>query len=190
MQGFRRFRVLPGRPLHFRIFITTTSGVNRPRRIEAMLDDLRSRGLRITPQRDRHRASAFADDPTHPTAQELFERLRPAFPVDELRDGLQHARRARAAGPVEHAAPRRTARRASTRTRRRTTTPSAIAAAPCVDVPAKDARARRRRRVRERAAPRRRASRSPASSKIYRGLCARCAARAKPDSTRNQNKEN
>ena len=44
-----------------------------------MLDDLRSRGLRITPQRVAI-VHLFAEDPSHPTAQELFERLRPKFP--------------------------------------------------------------------------------------------------------------
>lgn len=45
-----------------------------------MLDDLRSRGLRITPQRVAI-VRLFAEDPSHPTAQELFERLRPTFPT-------------------------------------------------------------------------------------------------------------
>jgi len=44
-----------------------------------MIATLRERGLRITPQRIAL-VEAFATDPTHPTAQELFERLRPAFP--------------------------------------------------------------------------------------------------------------
>ncbi len=45
----------------------------------AMIETLRERGLRITPQRIAL-VEAFANDPTHPTAQDLFERLRPAFP--------------------------------------------------------------------------------------------------------------
>jgi Fur family peroxide stress response transcriptional regulator len=46
---------------------------------ETMLATLRKRGLRITPQRIAL-VEAFASDSSHPTAQELFERLRPAFP--------------------------------------------------------------------------------------------------------------
>jgi len=45
-----------------------------------MIAVLRARGLRITPQRVAL-VEAFAADPSHPTAQELFERLRPAFPT-------------------------------------------------------------------------------------------------------------
>ncbi len=44
-----------------------------------MIATLRERGLRITPQRIAL-VEAFATDQSHPTAQELFERLRPAFP--------------------------------------------------------------------------------------------------------------
>ncbi len=45
----------------------------------AMIAILRDRGLRITPQRIAL-VEAFASDPSHPTAQDLFERLRPTFP--------------------------------------------------------------------------------------------------------------
>jgi len=44
-----------------------------------MLRDLRGAGLKLTPQRVAI-VRQFADDPSHPTAQDLFERLRPAFP--------------------------------------------------------------------------------------------------------------
>jgi Fur family peroxide stress response transcriptional regulator len=44
-----------------------------------MVDDLREVGLRITPQRLAI-LKTFAGDTSHPTAQELFERLRPEFP--------------------------------------------------------------------------------------------------------------
>ncbi len=44
-----------------------------------MIETLRARGLRITAQRIAL-VEAFASDHTHPTAQVLFERLKPAFP--------------------------------------------------------------------------------------------------------------
>ena len=44
-----------------------------------MIETLRERGLRITAQRIAL-VETFASDPTHPTAQDLFERLRPEFP--------------------------------------------------------------------------------------------------------------
>jgi Fur family peroxide stress response transcriptional regulator len=49
-------------------------------RIERMVAALRAGGLRITPQRIAV-IRELADDPTHPTAQELFERLRPQLPT-------------------------------------------------------------------------------------------------------------
>ena len=45
----------------------------------AMIETLRARGLRMTAQRIAL-VETFAEDPTHPTAQDLFERLRPSFP--------------------------------------------------------------------------------------------------------------
>jgi Fe2+ or Zn2+ uptake regulation protein len=45
----------------------------------AMLSDLRRAGLKLTPQRIAI-VNLFAADATHPTAQDLFERLRPSFP--------------------------------------------------------------------------------------------------------------
>jgi Fe2+ or Zn2+ uptake regulation protein len=45
----------------------------------AMLRDLRRAGLKLTPQRIAI-VRQFAGDASHPTAQDLFERLRPAFP--------------------------------------------------------------------------------------------------------------
>jgi Fur family peroxide stress response transcriptional regulator len=44
-----------------------------------MLRDLKRAGLKMTPQRIAI-VRLFADDHSHPTAQALFERLRPAFP--------------------------------------------------------------------------------------------------------------
>jgi Fe2+ or Zn2+ uptake regulation protein len=45
-----------------------------------MLDDVRRAGLKMTPQRIAL-VQLFATDESHPTAQGLFERLRPAFPT-------------------------------------------------------------------------------------------------------------
>jgi Fur family peroxide stress response transcriptional regulator len=45
-----------------------------------MLADLRRAGLKMTPQRIAL-VREFAADESHPTAQALFERLRPAFPT-------------------------------------------------------------------------------------------------------------
>jgi Fe2+ or Zn2+ uptake regulation protein len=53
--------------------------VKQPTKAEEMLAVLRERGLRITAQRIAL-VEAFASDCSHPTAQELFERLQPAFP--------------------------------------------------------------------------------------------------------------
>jgi Fe2+ or Zn2+ uptake regulation protein len=44
-----------------------------------MLRDLRRAGLKLTPQRIAI-VHQFAGDTSHPTAQDLFERLRPSFP--------------------------------------------------------------------------------------------------------------
>ena len=49
------------------------------KRAEAMLRDLKRAGLKMTPQRIAI-VRLFAADGTHPTAQDLFERLRPDFP--------------------------------------------------------------------------------------------------------------
>jgi Fe2+ or Zn2+ uptake regulation protein len=45
-----------------------------------MLRDLKRAGLKMTPQRLAI-VRLFAEDEAHPTAQDLFERLRPAFPT-------------------------------------------------------------------------------------------------------------
>ena len=45
-----------------------------------MLEALRGAGLKVTPQRMAV-VRRLADDPTHPTAQELFDRLRPELPT-------------------------------------------------------------------------------------------------------------
>lgn len=47
---------------------------------DAMLAELRRAGLKLTPQRMAI-VRELAGDGTHPTAQELFERLEPAFPT-------------------------------------------------------------------------------------------------------------
>jgi Fe2+ or Zn2+ uptake regulation protein len=49
-------------------------------RATEMLDDLKRAGLKLTPQRIAI-VREIADDLTHPTAQALFERLRPTFPT-------------------------------------------------------------------------------------------------------------
>jgi Fur family peroxide stress response transcriptional regulator len=49
-------------------------------RADSMLADLKRAGLKLTPQRIAI-VRELADDRTHPTAQSLFERLRPAFPT-------------------------------------------------------------------------------------------------------------
>jgi Fe2+ or Zn2+ uptake regulation protein len=57
---------------------TSESRVEDARALE-MLEDLKRAGLKLTAQRQaivRH----FASDATHPTAQELYDRLRPEFP--------------------------------------------------------------------------------------------------------------
>jgi len=46
---------------------------------DEMVAELRRAGLRLTPQR-LALLEAFAGDKTHPTAQDLFERLKPKFP--------------------------------------------------------------------------------------------------------------
>ena len=48
-------------------------------RSNAMLRDLKRAGLKVTPQRVAI-VRQFAGDESHPTAQDLFERLRPSFP--------------------------------------------------------------------------------------------------------------
>jgi Fe2+ or Zn2+ uptake regulation protein len=45
-----------------------------------MLRDLRLSGFKLTPQRMAI-VQLFADDASHPTAQDLFDRLRPSFPT-------------------------------------------------------------------------------------------------------------
>lgn len=49
-------------------------------RADAMLSELKRAGLKLTPQRIAI-VRQLADDVTHPTAHELFERLRPDFPT-------------------------------------------------------------------------------------------------------------
>lgn len=49
-------------------------------RADSMLADLERAGFKLTPQRIAI-VRELADDLTHPTAQSLFDRLRPAFPT-------------------------------------------------------------------------------------------------------------
>ena len=49
-------------------------------RVAAMLEGVRASGLKLTPQRMAI-VRELAADPTHPTAQELYERLRPSLPT-------------------------------------------------------------------------------------------------------------
>jgi Fur family peroxide stress response transcriptional regulator len=49
-------------------------------RVAEMVDCVRAAGLKLTPQRLAI-VRELAGDPTHPTAQELYERLRPALPT-------------------------------------------------------------------------------------------------------------
>lgn len=48
--------------------------------IATMIEGLRRAGLKLTPQRLAI-VQSLAGDPTHPTAQELFDRLRPVLPT-------------------------------------------------------------------------------------------------------------
>ena len=56
------------------------SGVGEVDHVAEMLACVRASGLKLTPQRMAI-VRELAADPTHPTAQELFERLRPALPT-------------------------------------------------------------------------------------------------------------
>jgi Fur family peroxide stress response transcriptional regulator len=51
-----------------------------PEKVEKMLVGVRAAGLKMTPQRMAI-VRELASDETHPTAQEIFERLRPALPT-------------------------------------------------------------------------------------------------------------
>jgi Fur family peroxide stress response transcriptional regulator len=51
----------------------------QPQHAGNMLRDLKRAGLKLTPQRIAI-VRLFAGDASHPTAQDLFERLRPTFP--------------------------------------------------------------------------------------------------------------
>jgi Fe2+ or Zn2+ uptake regulation protein len=54
--------------------------MDRTAATEHMLAQVREAGLKLTPQRMAI-VRELASDPTHPTAQELFERLRPEMPT-------------------------------------------------------------------------------------------------------------
>jgi Fur family peroxide stress response transcriptional regulator len=55
-------------------------GKEAEHRADAMLRDLKRAGLKMTPQRIAI-VRLFASDLSHPTAQDLYERLRPDFPT-------------------------------------------------------------------------------------------------------------
>ena len=57
-----------------------SSGSGAARRVEEMLDGVRSKGLKLTPQRIAI-VRAIAGDPSHPTAQEIFDRLQSSMPT-------------------------------------------------------------------------------------------------------------
>ena len=67
--------------MHFRNILITFPGVSATGDTKAtvMLRDLKRAGLKMTPQRIAI-VKLFAVDATHPTAQDLFERLRAEFP--------------------------------------------------------------------------------------------------------------
>ena len=77
--------------------VAKSAGPDAETRVSAMLEGLRSAGLRLTPQRVAV-VQELAADESHPTAQELFERLRPALStmsfatVYNTLDTLQKAR--------------------------------------------------------------------------------------------------
>jgi Fur family peroxide stress response transcriptional regulator len=60
--------------------MSTPAGHPKRDRAAEMLAAVRASGLKLTPQRMAI-VRELAADPTHPTAQELFERLRPALPT-------------------------------------------------------------------------------------------------------------
>ena len=135
-----------------------------------MLDDLRSRGLRITPQRVAI-VRLFAEDPSHPTAQELFERLRPTFPT------MSFATVYNTLDALAGAGLSRTLRLGNAARFDPNTEPHHHAVCDrcgaIVDIPAKDQHAD---------PPAKRSVRAVAPGfavtrveRIYRGLCARCA---------------
>ena len=135
-----------------------------------MLADLRSLGLRITPQRVAI-VRLFAGDPSHPTAQELFERLRPDFPT------VSFATVYNTLDALAGAGLSRTLRLGTAARFDPNTQPHHHAVCDrcgaIVDVPAKD---------HEADAPARRSVRAAAPGfavtrveRIYRGLCAACA---------------
>ena len=59
---------------------TTSCRPSQPRNTEAVLEQLKRAGLKLTPQRIAI-VRELATDLTHPTAQDLFERLRPTYPT-------------------------------------------------------------------------------------------------------------
>src|SRR5947209_6382144 len=61
----------------------TTPEDDREKRARAMLEDLKRAGLKMTPQRVAI-VKCFAGDGSHPTAQDLFERLKSQFAHKKL----------------------------------------------------------------------------------------------------------
>jgi len=60
--------------------VALSNDISRDSRASAMLRDLKRAGLKMTPQRIAI-VELFATDESHPTAQDLFERLRADFPT-------------------------------------------------------------------------------------------------------------
>ena len=152
-----------------------------------MLRDLKRAGLKLTPQRIAI-VRLFASDESHPTAQDLFERLRPRFPSMSFATVYNTLDALARAGPGGHRPPARQARRRGAvrpEHRRRTTTPCATGAAPCST--SRRARSRPRpgavKKLR-RAAP---GFSVRAVERIYRGPAARECARERSRSSSTTN---
>ena len=62
-----------------RVNARVATGERSLERADVMLRDLKRAGLKMTPQRIAI-VRLFSADASHPTAQDLFERLRPSFP--------------------------------------------------------------------------------------------------------------
>ncbi len=150
-------------------------------RTERMLEDLKAAGLKLTPQRLAI-LKQFADDLTHPTAQELYDRLKTTFPtmsfatVYNTLDALASAglsgtlRLGNAArfdpntSPHHHAVCERCGAIADIPADTLAPTPATVS------------------RLRHRAS----GFQVHAVERIYRGLCAACAASEQPDRVRHQ----
>jgi Fe2+ or Zn2+ uptake regulation protein len=159
-------------------------------KVAEMLACVRSSGLKLTPQRMAI-VRELAADPTHPTAQELFERLRPSLPtmsfatvyntLDALASAGLCAALSLAPGPARFDPNMRAHHHAICDRCGR------VRDVACEDVPPEDSQALRGAALDSPAAPA-----SPEAGfevrsveLIYRGLCATCASnRRVPGSAR------